>query len=487
MTAPFRQQGNIDHMHYVGLAVDIEAAGRHAVLFQNGKLSVLEMRAVVMALKLELTFQKGNLARADRRTNSPSYRDPSSDIWRGGRMTKTFRSPVWPALRKITWVLAVVCGLHALAVTKADASGACTAINGGAFNLTSPASDAGHSAILTDWSVGDRISVTFTDAVGLSHTDGLYKGPLNAIAALQTVAVPSGGNGSFTYTVVSGDLTSGILVDPENNDTVTATCTAAPVTASATGLTAAPNPSVVGQSVTLTATVSGSGGTPTGTVTFKDGASSLGNGTLVGGTASLSISALTIGGHTLSAVYGGDTIFLGSTSSGVPQTVNKGATTTSVAGTPNPSQLGQSVTFTATVAAASPAAGTPTGSVTFKDGANALGTGTLSGNTATFATTGLALGNHSITAAYGGDSNFTNSASSTLTQAVINTNTARTWVSSAGDDNNDCSRTAPCLTFAGALEKTASGGEIDCLDASNFGPLTITKSITIDCTVPAQQ
>jgi hypothetical protein len=56
----------------------------------------------------------------------------------------------------------------------------------------------------------------------------------------------------------------------------------------------------------------------------------------------------------------------------------------------------------------------------------------------------------------------------------------RTWVSGVGDDANPCSRTAPCLTFAGAITKTAAGGEIDNLDAGGFGTLTITKSITID-------
>jgi hypothetical protein len=58
----------------------------------------------------------------------------------------------------------------------------------------------------------------------------------------------------------------------------------------------------------------------------------------------------------------------------------------------------------------------------------------------------------------------------------------RTWVSGVGDDVNPCSRTAPCKTFAGAISKTAAGGEIDCLDPGGFGTLTITKSITIDCT-----
>lgn len=58
----------------------------------------------------------------------------------------------------------------------------------------------------------------------------------------------------------------------------------------------------------------------------------------------------------------------------------------------------------------------------------------------------------------------------------------RTWVSGVGDDANPCSRTAPCKTFAGAISKTAAGGEIDCLDPGGFGAVTIVKSMTIDCT-----
>src|SRR5438477_5817121 len=55
----------------------------------------------------------------------------------------------------------------------------------------------------------------------------------------------------------------------------------------------------------------------------------------------------------------------------------------------------------------------------------------------------------------------------------------RTWVSGVGDDANPCSRTAPCKTFAGAISKTAAGGEIDVLDPGGFGAVTITKPITI--------
>ena len=65
--------------------------------------------------------------------------------------------------------------------------------------------------------------------------------------------------------------------------------------------------------------------------------------------------------------------------------------------------------------------------------------------------------------------------------SIASAQATRTWVSGVGDDVNPCSRTAPCKTFAGAISKTAAGGEINCLDPGGFGTITITKSITIDC------
>jgi hypothetical protein len=69
--------------------------------------------------------------------------------------------------------------------------------------------------------------------------------------------------------------------------------------------------------------------------------------------------------------------------------------------------------------------------------------------------------------------------------SVANAQATRTWVSGVGDDVNPCSRTAPCKTFAGAISKTATGGEIDVLDPGGFGTINITKSITIDGTTGA--
>jgi hypothetical protein len=68
-----------------------------------------------------------------------------------------------------------------------------------------------------------------------------------------------------------------------------------------------------------------------------------------------------------------------------------------------------------------------------------------------------------------------------LASAPAHAQASRTWVSGVGDDVNPCSRTAPCKTFAGAISKTAAGGEINCLDPGGFGGITITKSMTLNC------
>ncbi|WP_296613925.1 hypothetical protein [Sphingomonas sp.] len=72
-------------------------------------------------------------------------------------------------------------------------------------------------------------------------------------------------------------------------------------------------------------------------------------------------------------------------------------------------------------------------------------------------------------------------ACATLWSAPAAAQATRTWISGVGDDANPCSRTAPCKTFAGAISKTAAGGEINCLDPGGFGAVTITKSISLIC------
>jgi len=214
------------------------------------------------------------------------------------------------------------------------------------------------------------------------------------------------------------------------------------------------NPSTYGSSVKFTATVTPSAAT--GTVTFKDGSTTLGTGTLSGGKATYTTSALTTGSHSMTAVYGGDSNYNGSTSSALTQTVNKASTTTAVSSSANPSTFGASVTFTATVTPS-----TATGTVTFKDGSTTLGTGTLSSGRATYSTATLSGGSHSITAVYGGDSNYNASTSSTLTQTVNKANTTTTVASSANPSAYGSS-----VTFTATVTPSTATGTVTFKDGT---------------------
>ncbi|MGW3269814.1 Ig-like domain repeat protein, partial [Streptomyces sp. NPDC001056] len=265
-------------------------------------------------------------------------------------------------------------------------------------------------------------TVDFFDGATLLGTGTLSGGT----ATFTTSAL---GVGSHSLTAVySGDTDFSGSTSPVDVQTVTQAATT-------TGLTSAPDPSVFGEAKTLTATVTAvppGAGTPTGTVDFFDGATLLGTGTLVGGTATFTTSALGVGSHSLTAVYSGDTDFTGSTSPVDVQTVTQAATTTGLTSAPDPSVFGEAKTLTATVTAVPPGAGTPTGTVDFFDGATLLGTGTLVGGTATFTTSALAVGSHSLTAVYSGDTEFTGSTSPVDTQTVTQAATT-TGLTSAPD------------------------------------------------------
>ncbi len=181
--------------------------------------------------------------------------------------------------------------------------------------------------------------------------------------------------------------------------------------ATSTTLASSANLSGYGSAVTFTATVTGS--SPTGTVAFKEGTTALGTGAVSSGKATFATSSLSVGPHSITAAYSGDTKNNASTSTALTQTVNKKTTSATVVSSKNPSVHGTSVKLTATVTGSS-----PTGTVTFNDGTTKLGTGVLSSGKATYATAGLAIGTHSITASYGGDTNNTTSVSAALSQVV---------------------------------------------------------------------
>jgi hypothetical protein len=198
---------------------------------------------------------------------------------------------------------------------------------------------------------------------------------------------------------------------------VSLTGTGTSLAVTATALSSLPNPSVYGQAVTFTATVTSSSGAPPDgeTTTFMKGTTVLGTGVLSGGSASFKTSALTAGTNSITAVYGGDSNLAGSKSKGVNQVVDKATITTTLTSSLNPSSFGQSVTFTAKVAPEF--SGTVTGTVTFYDGTTALKIVGLSGGVAKYATSTLSSGSHTITAKYNGNVDFVGSSAS-LTQTV---------------------------------------------------------------------
>ena len=284
-------------------------------------------------------------------------------------------------------------------------------------------SNVGQNATLTAWVSGKAPtgSVAFKD--GATTISGC------ASAAM------SGTGDTRTATCVTNALTEGVHSltatysgDGANTSTVSPAYSHVVVlpgqSLTTTTLASSVNPSAVNQTVAFTATVNGVA--PTGTVAFKDGATTIAacssvalSGSGNSRTAVCSIGTLTLGTHSITASYSGDAANAKSTSAAVSQSV-KVSSSTGVVSSVNPSAVGQSVTFTATVSGSA-----PTGGVTFKDGATTITgcsalavTGTGDARTAACTTSALASGNRSITATYAGDSTNLASTSAALIQVV---------------------------------------------------------------------
>jgi hypothetical protein len=234
-------------------------------------------------------------------------------------------------------------------------------------------------------------------------------------------------------------------------------------------LVALPNPSDLGQTVYFGAAVilSDGKGIPTGTVTFKEGSTILGTGQLLFGVTSFNTNSLTVGSHNIQAVYSGDSNYAASTSNIVVEKVQYDSKIT-LSSAPNPSNAGQPVTFTAKVIGSS---GTPTGKVDFRDGLTVIGSGTLSGGTATFSTSTLSAGSHSITASYSGDPNYSVSVSNVVMQVVKDKNKANVNLSS----NHNPSDVKQSVTFTATVSPNNAKGTVQfMIDGKNFGsPVTL--------------
>jgi len=233
-------------------------------------------------------------------------------------------------------------------------------------------------------------NITFMDGPTVLGTSSLNGSQTSLLVSTLSV-------GSHNLTAVySGDgnflsSTSPVLAQTVNQAATTTTVTS--------GL----NPSTFGQTVTFNANVTSSGGTATGTVTFLDGATTLGTANLVNHHGSLTTSALTGGTHSITVTYSGDPSFAPSTSTVLMQTVSKTNVTVTLISSRPFVRFRQATTLTVTVT--SPIS-TPTGTVTFRDNGKAFSVRTLVNGTAGGTLTFGAVGLHTLTADYNGDTNY---------------------------------------------------------------------------------
>jgi uncharacterized repeat protein (TIGR03803 family) len=315
-----------------------------------------------------------------------------------------------------------------------DASGNLygTTYRGGANSGTNGGNGSGVA-----FKLAPTVSVTLTSSLNPSYVDepvtlsavvsGSEATPTGSVTFVQgkttlgTATVVNGEALLITTFMKSGSLST--VADYSGDQDYQAT-NSKPITqvveqyTTSTALASNLNPSTYGQSVTWTATVSSAGGPiPTGTVTFKNGTATLGTTAINIGVATITKSTLSAGTSTITASYNGDAASKKSTSPALQQVVGQATSTTTILSSVNPSNVGQTVKFTATVTSPTTK---PTGTVTFMDGSTVLGTGTIAAGTgkASFSTSSLSEGSHNITAVYAGNANVIGSTSPTLVQVV---------------------------------------------------------------------
>jgi len=223
----------------------------------------------------------------------------------------------------------------------------------------------------------------------------------------------SGGSAQMTVSLAAGNhalkaiYNGSASCDPSTSPVVNLTVTKA---TPAMSLGSSPNPAIWGQNAFLIASISP--GSTTGSVQFFDGGQALGSANVSNGNATLAATFLTVGTHSITASYSGDLNYNPVTST-LSLSVTQAPTSTALTSSANPSVRNKPVTFTATVSPAPSA-----GSVSFFDGTTLLGTTNVGLNKATFTTSALALGAHSIKAVYNGGTNYAASTSPVLSQVV---------------------------------------------------------------------
>ncbi|HEX7624332.1 MAG TPA: Ig-like domain repeat protein, partial [Anaeromyxobacteraceae bacterium] len=305
------------------------------------------------------------------------------------------------------------------------------------FNVT--ASAVGSGTITCDSPVSSGASSTCT----LAPATQQYLSHLTDDGADVTASVPGG---AYVIPIVTADHVIVATFSISTTATALSTDAAAPVR---------------GQLVTLTADVRAlaPAGTPSGTVSFTDGATVLCAAQPVsGGQATCATSSLAVGAHAFTATSSGDASYNGSASAALPLTVGHAGTTTTLAASPTPSVAGQPVTLTATLAVVGPGAGAPTGTVSFSDGGAVLcAAQPVSGGQATCSLASLPVGAHGVIATYSGDGSFSGSASAASSQSVGKDTSSLTVASSRNPSRRGrpvvftATLSAPHAALAGAV------------------------------------
>ena len=271
--------------------------------------------------------------------------------------------------------------------------------------------------------VGTPVNLTSTLTTnGVTPTGTLTLRDGNNVIATQPVTAA----GTFAFSTSSLSIGTHTLTAAYSGDADNATAVSPAITivvqqaGSATALSSSANPSPLGQSVTLTAMVSSDSPAISGTMTFEDGGVVIATVAVSNGTATFTTKTLAFGTNNLTAVYSGDTNHAGSTSALLVEQITE-VSTENLSSSVNPAASGVNVIFTASIAAVGGIV--PTGTVVFKDGGTVLGTSTVDATgTATFATSTLNVGSHTITATYSGDKNDA-PATATLIETIQNANT----------------------------------------------------------------
>jgi len=362
-------------------------------------------------------------------------------------------------------------GAHSISASYAgDASNASSTSAVFTETMQQATSQAAVTATASTITRGSAVTLTAT-VTGNGGTPGGNVNFMDGTQVLDTEALNASGTASFTASALAvGQHAITVVYAGDANDAASTSAAVSVTVVQATPslqIASSSNPSLAGTGVNFTATLKNGAATPAGSITWNDGATVLGTSVLgTSGTSSYTANTLSVAQHSITATYSGDANNAAATSAVLTQTVQQ-ATTVTVQSSANQSVAGANVHFTATVTGSI----TVTGSVTFKDGANALGTGVLANGIATFDTTALTTGQHVITAVYSGDSNSQTSTSAAWTQSVIAATTVLTLTSSA---NPSVAGSSVTLTAALSGNDVTATGTVTFKDGSAvLGSVTI--------------